>query len=96
MLEKIYENALTIELHRRGIPVNQQKRFEVTYREEVVGEYIPDLIAYEKIIVEIKTLDAISKHERGQVINYLRVTGLNLGIILNFKNAKLEWERIVL
>ena len=61
-----------------------------------MGEYIPDLIAFDKLIVEIKTIDRIGNSERGQVINYLKITGFPIGVILNFKHAKLKWERIIL
>ena len=96
LFEKLYENALSVELRHRNISMNQQRRFVVLYKNEIIGEYIPDLIVYDNIIIEIKTIDAITNHERGQVINYLRLTGLKLGLILNFKKSKLEWERIIL
>jgi GxxExxY protein len=96
LFEKIYEKAMSVELLRRRIPLDQQRRFFVKYKGETIGEYIPDLIANNKIIIEIKTIEAITSHERGQVINYLRLTGLKLGLILNFKKSKLEWERIIL
>jgi GxxExxY protein len=66
------------------------------WREVLVGEFIPDLIAYEKIIIDTKTIDHITPVERGQMLNYLRITGLSVGLIINFKKPKLEWERIVL
>ena len=66
------------------------------WREVLVGEFIPDLIAYEKIIVDTKTIDRITDIERGQMLNYLRITKLPVGLIINFKKPKLEWERIVL
>jgi GxxExxY protein len=94
--EKIYENALKTEFDLRKIPYKQQPRFDVTYKGAILGEYIPDLIAFNELIVEIKTIDRITNQERGQVLNYLRVTGLKVGLIFNFKNAKLEWERVVL
>lgn len=96
LLEKPYENALVVEFNLRNIPVLQQKRFDVLYKDEKVGDYIPDLIAFDKVIVETKTIDKIGDTERGQVINYLKITGLRVGVILNFKHAKLEWERIIL
>ena len=95
-LEKLYENALVVEFGLRGIPVSQQQRYDVRYKEVKVGDYVPDLIAYNKVIVETKTIDRITDVERGQVINYLKISGLRVGIILNFRHAKLEWERIVL
>ena len=94
--EKLYENSLVVEFKRRSIPFDQQRRFEVLYKGEHVGEYIPDLIAYGKVVVDTKTIDRITDHERGQMLNYLRITKLPVGLILNFKHAKLEFERIVL
>jgi GxxExxY protein len=61
-----------------------------------VCEYVPDLIAYGKVVVDAKVIERITDHERGQMLNYLRVTRLPVGVILNFKRAKLEWERLVL
>lgn len=94
--EKVYEQGLAAEFDLRKIPYSQQEKFGITYKGRVLGEYIPDLTAFGKIIVEIKTIDRITNVERGQVLNYLRVTGHQLGIILNFKKPKLEWERVVL
>lgn len=94
--EKPYENALAVEFAHLDIPFEQQKRFPVIWRENTVGEYIPDLIAYGQIIIDTKTIERITNNERGQMINYLRITGLHLGLIMNFKKSTLEWERIVL
>lgn len=93
--EKPYENALMIEFRLREIPCLQQKQFEILYKSEKVGDYIPDLIAYDKIVVDTKVIEKITDREIGQMMNYLKVTGLRLGYILNFKQAKLEWERVV-
>ena len=94
--EKIYENCLCVEFRLRGIPYTQQERHRVLYKGELVGEYIPDLEVEKKLIVDTKTIDRITDHERGQMLNYLRITTLPLGVILNFKHARLEWERLVL
>jgi GxxExxY protein len=94
--EKPYENALLIELRLREICCRQQTRFDVVYKTVKVGEYIPDLIAADKIIVDTKAIDRITNHERGQMINYLRITGLPLGLIFNFRYAKLQWQRLAL
>ena len=94
--EKPYEHALVIELRLREICCRQQTRFDVIYKTVKVGEYIPDLIAADKIIVDTKVIDRITNHERGQMINYLRITGLPLGLIFNFRYAKLQWERLAL
>jgi GxxExxY protein len=85
-----------VEFRLRGIPHAQQERHRVIYKGEVVGEYVPDLVVIEKVIVDTKTIDRITDHERGQMLNYLRITGLPVGVILNFKHARLEWERLVL
>ncbi len=94
--EKIYENALVVEFQLRQIPSHQQKAFEVIYKETLVGKYVPDLICWDKIIVDTKTIEDITDYERGKMLNYLRITGMELGLLLNFKHRKLEWERIVL
>ncbi len=96
LIEKPYENALAVEFHLRGVPFSQQVRCDVLYKGEKVGLYIPDLIVYDKIIVDTKVIDRISNVELGQMINYLRVTDLRVGLILNFKRSKLEWKRVVL
>ena len=94
--KRIYENCLCVEFRLRGIEYAQQERHRVMYKGEVVGEYVPDLVVQKELIVDIKTIERISDHERGQMLNYLRITGLQVGLILNFKYARLEWERIVL
>lgn len=94
--EKVYENALVVECRLRKIPFDQQPRFPVDYKGCRVGEFIPDLILYGSIIVDTKTIDWITDHELAQMLNYLRVTGLPLGLIINFKHAKLEVKRVVL
>ena len=94
--EKPYEQALVVEFGQRRIPFTQQPRYDIIYKQVKVGEYVPDLIAFNCVVIDVKTIEAISDHERGQMLNYLRITGLKLGVILNFKRAKLEWERIVL
>ena len=94
--EKPYENALVVEFRLRSIPCEQQRRFPVIYKSVQISEYVPDLIAFESVIVDAKVIDHITDHERGQMLNYLRISTLQVGVILNFKRAKLEWERVVL
>ena len=76
--------------------MKQQQHYDVIYKSIKVGDYIPDLIAFNQIIVETKTINRIMDVEREQVINYLKISGLRVGLILSFKYAKLELERIVL
>jgi GxxExxY protein len=94
--EKPYENALTVEFGLRGIPFLQQPSYDVLYKGHKVGQFIPDLIAFSTVIVDAKVIDQITDIERGQILNYLKITKLRVGVILNFKNPKLEWERVVL
>ena len=94
--EKVYENSLVVLFKSSGIAFDQQRRFPVFFRTVQVGEFIPDLIVFGSVIVDTKVIDRITNHERGQMLNYLRITKLKVGLILNFKNARLEWERVVL
>ncbi|MEZ4807922.1 MAG: GxxExxY protein [Flavobacteriales bacterium] len=96
LLEKPYENALVVELGLRGVPVAVQARFPVMYKNVQVGEYVPDLIVDHAVVVDTKCVDRITDHELGQMLNYLRITKLPVGLIINFKRAKLEWKRVVL
>jgi len=96
LLEKPYENALCVEFGLRGIPFLQQPRYDVIYKTVKVGEYIPDLIVLDKVVVDTKVIDRITEHELGQMLNYLKITNLPVGLILNFKRSKLEWKRVIL
>ena len=96
LLEKPYENALVVEFGLRGITVKQQSRFEVTYKGVPVGEYVPDLIAFDRVVIDTKVIERITDHELGQMINYLKITRLPVGLIINFKHAKLQWKRVAL
>jgi GxxExxY protein len=94
--EKTYERALVVDLQCEGLSVEQQNTYPVYYRGQLVDEFIPDLVVESSVIVDAKTIEAISDQERGQMLNYLRITGIRVGLIINFKNSSLEWERIVL
>jgi GxxExxY protein len=94
--EKTYENSLVVEFGLRGISFEQQRRFPVVYKGVVVSEYVPDLITFGQLIVDTKVVDRITDHETGQMLNYLRIAKLQVGLILNFKRAKLEWDRVIL
>ena len=96
LLEKPYENALVVEFGLQNIPVRQQQKFDVMYKDVAVGEYIPDLICFDRIVFDTKTIERIGDHEVGQMLNYLKITNLRVGLVLNFKSARLEWKRIVL
>jgi GxxExxY protein len=96
LVEKPYENALVIEFLLRKIPFKQQPSFDVLYKSHKIGLFVPDLIVFDALVVDTKIIDKITDHERGLMLNYLRITALGVGVILNFKHRKLEWERIAL
>jgi len=93
--EKLYENALVIELMERGHKIQQQERFTVTYRERVVGTLVPDLIVDGTVIVDPKVVSAFSDTHISQMLGYLNITDLELALLINFKYAKLGWKRVV-
>ncbi|WP_315853659.1 GxxExxY protein [Rubripirellula tenax] len=93
--EKVYENSLVIEFGLQDIPVSQQPPFPIIYKAVDVGLYIPDLICFDAVVVDAKTIDKITDHELGKMLNYLKVTGLRVGMIIDFKLAKLEFKRFV-
>jgi GxxExxY protein len=96
IIEKPYENALIVEFRLRNIPFREQPVFDVVYKGTKVGLFVPDLIAFDTIVVDTKVIDRITDHERGIMLNYLRITKMRVGVILNFKHRKLEWERLIL
>jgi GxxExxY protein len=96
IVEKPYENALVVQFGLRQIPFKQQPAFDVLYKGQRVGACVPDRIVFNSIVVDAKVIDRITDHEPGLMLNYLRITALRVGVILNFKHRKLEWERIAL
>jgi len=94
--EKTYERALCLEMDSQQIQYSKQMKFPVYYQSVLIDEYIPDLLVDNKIIIEIKTAESIVDEHRGQLLNYLRIAGIKVGLIINFNHPKLEWERLVL
>jgi GxxExxY protein len=94
--EKLYERALVIELRERGLKVEQQKAFSVSYKDQDIGTLIPDLIINDLVIVDTKVASAFNDSHIAQMTGYLSHTGLRLGILLNFKYATLKWKRVIL
>ena len=95
-LEKVYENALLMELKARGINAAAQYPIKVRYKDQIVGEYFVDLLVEDKVIIELKTVDKIEKIHEAQLLNYLKATGINVGLLVNFKSRKAEIKRLVL
>jgi GxxExxY protein len=93
--EKLYERAITIELKRRGNRVSVQSSFPVSYRGEPIGNLVPDLIVDDAVIVDPKVVTCFTDAHVAQMIGYLNITGLDLALLLNFKNSRLEWKRVL-
>ncbi len=92
------ENALLFELKSRGLKAESQVPIKVfyNYKENVVGEYIADILVEEKVIVELKTVEHFEKIHEAQLLNYLRATGIQIGLLVNFRHPKAEIKRMVL
>jgi GxxExxY protein len=95
-LEKVYENALRIEVERAGLPTRQQHAVDVLFRDQVVGKYFADLVVADAVVIELKAASAFDRVHEAQCINYLRATGLHVCLLLNFGRPRLEVRRIVL
>ena len=93
--EKLYENALVIELTKRGHRVEQQKRFPVHYEGQLIGTLVPDLIVDDLVIVDPKVATDFTESHIAKMTGYLAITGLQLAILINFKFARLGWKRVV-
>jgi GxxExxY protein len=93
--EKLYEHAIIIELKHRSHNVLVQSSFPVSYRGELIGNLIPDLIVDDAVIVDPKVVSCFSDTHVAQMIGYLNITGLDLALLINFKNARLEWKRVL-
>ena len=94
-LEKVYENALAIELADAGLTVETQKPIKVLYREQTVGEYFADMLVENDVIVELKAVKAIENIHFAQCQNYLKATGKKLGLVINFGGEKVKVRRVV-
>ena len=95
-LEKVYENSLMVMFKNDKIKAIQQASIKVYFKNEIVGNYIADILVEDKIILELKSVDKINDVHKAQTLNYLKATSLKLAIIINFKKQSLEYERIVL
>lgn len=94
-LEKVYENALKVELEREGIPVSQQHPVTVRYGGESVGEYVADLLVEGEVMVELKAVKSLEEVHLAQCLNYLKATGLKVCLLINFGKPRVEIKRIV-
>jgi len=93
--EKLYERATLMELKYRGHIVSVQRSYPVYYRTELIGNLVPDLIVDNTVIVDPKVVSCFTDTHVAQMIGYLNIAGLDLAILINFKNARLEWKRVL-
>ena len=93
-LETVYKRAFVIALRQKGIQVSQEVPFEIVFRGENVGRYIADLLVENEVIVEFKCCKALLPEHQAQVINYLKATGLSVGLLVNFGQSRLEYKRL--
>ncbi len=96
-LEAVYQEAFELELEDRGIPAEPQKPLAICYKKRrLKKEYVADAVCYDKIVVELKALDKLTNREKSQLLNYLKATGLRVGLLINFgSDGTLEWERLI-
>jgi len=95
-LEQVYQEALSVELSKQNIPFKREKPLTVTYKDVVLEKtYIADFICYGKIIVETKAVKEICDNHRAQIINYLKATKFKLGLLINFGDKSLKYERLI-
>jgi GxxExxY protein len=93
-LEKVYKNALLIAMRQKGLKVEVERFYEVIFRGRVVGRYKADLVVSQTVIVELKCCDNLIREHQAQLFNYLKVAGLPIGLLVNFRRGKLEWKRL--
>jgi GxxExxY protein len=94
-LEKVYHNSLVIELRKKGLLAEQERRIEVKYDNQIVGEYFADIVVDNKVVVEVKSADQHNSVFEAQLLNYLKATGLEVGLIINFSSS-VQVKRMVL
>ena len=92
-LESVYEKAMLVALKEEGITAVSQEPIEVTFRGQSVGTFFADLLVEERVLVELKAAKAIAPEHQAQIINYLKATGIEVGLLINFGNPRLEYKR---
>ena len=95
-LEAVYKNALAEELSSKGIGVHKEKPFAIHYNGKKVGVYVADVVVDNRVIVELKAVDALTRAHSAQVLNYLKASGLPVGLLMNFGTARVEMKRVIL
>jgi GxxExxY protein len=95
-LEKVYRKSLLIELRKRGLKAQSEVPIQVQYKGELVGDYFADIVVEGLIILELKAIEKLQKIHEAQLLNYLKATGMHVGLLINFTHPKAEIKRMVL
>ncbi len=95
-LERVYKNALLIAMKQKGLQVEAEQPFEVIFRDKIIGRYSADLVVEKAVIVELKCCESLIREHQAQLFNYLKASGLPVGLLVNFRRWKLEWKRLQL
>lgn len=93
-LERVYKNALLVAMREKGIQVETEKPFEVIFRNKVIGRYNADLVVEKQVIIELKCCECLIREHQAQLFNYLKVSRLHIGLLINFRHRKLEYQRL--
>lgn len=93
-LESVYKNAMVIALRAKGLKVEIEKPISVMFRGQLVGQFYADLFVDGKVIVELKAVSALTPEHSAQTINYLKATGIEVGLLINFGRPKIEYKRL--
>lgn len=93
-LERVYKNALFIAMMHKGLQVDTERSYEVIFRGKIVGRYAADLVVNNTVIIELKCCENLISEHQAQLFNYLKVSGLSVGLLVNFRRRKLEWKRL--
>lgn len=92
-LESVYENALFVALIQKGIRVERQVPLKVKFRDVIVGDFQADMIVEGKVLLELKAVETLAKEHYAQLLNYLKATGIEVGMVINFGNPRLQYRR---
>ncbi|MGH2611824.1 MAG: GxxExxY protein [Rhabdochlamydiaceae bacterium] len=93
-LERVYKNALLIAMREKGLQIETEKPFDVIFRDKVIGRYSADLIVEKTVIIELKCCENLVREHQAQLFNYLKVSKLPIGLLINFQRRKLEYQRL--
>ena len=94
-LEKVYQNALLLEVRRCGLQAEKEKLIQVRYKNKIVGEYFADILVDKTIVIEIKAVKELNEIHQAQLLNYLRATKLPLGLLINFATPRIQIKRML-